>query len=293
MSQSKEASQFLSRIAGLPKGPVSLDEVLQPSLHDEAELRKLFATDKCNARLRDIHVGLVDVFAAPSDIRTTRARIIKDDADRDAQHVLALPSSLRREEGSPAMVENLEAFKRNWSVFTESSLSQLADWSNVIAAGGSVQACLMPLPKAATSSKRAMRKYFHEKAFPSSDVDIFLYGLTVDEVCCFSPSIFFITQDCLGKAERKIITIYEAVRDSVPWDVTCVRTKHTISIHCKRYVALIGRSIHCSFQHNIRTVTSRLFFASTVLLLRSSRVAMSTRPAAPTTDIASGRIHVL
>ncbi|KAH8995819.1 hypothetical protein EDB86DRAFT_3243523 [Lactarius hatsudake] len=214
MSQNKEAAQFLSRIATLPNGPVSLDKVLQPSLDNEAELRKLFATDKGNARLSDIHVGLIDVFAAPSDIRTTRARVVKDDTDRDAQHIMALPSSLRREEGSPAMVENLEAFKKNWSIFTENSLSQLqADWSNVIAAGGSVQACLMPLPKAATGSKRAMRKYFHEKAFPSSDVDIFLYGLTVDE------------------AERKIITIYEAVRDSIPWDVTCVRSKYTVSIH--------------------------------------------------------------
>ena len=35
------------------------------------------------------------------------------------------------------------------------------------------------------------------------------------------------------KAERKIIAIYEAVRDSVPWDVTCVRTKHAVSIHCE------------------------------------------------------------
>jgi hypothetical protein len=194
MSQNKESGQFLSRIGGLPKGPVSLDDVLQPSLDDEAELRKLFATDKGNPRLKDIHVGLVDVFAAPSDIRTTRARVIKDDADKDAQHVMVLPSSLRREEGSPAMVENFEVFKKNWSVFTENSLSQLVDWSNVIAAGGSVQACLMPLPKAATGSKRAMRKYYHDKAFPSSDVDLFLYGLTVEEVCSFSSAInFFIT----------------------------------------------------------------------------------------------------
>src|ERR1700691_3237134 len=180
MSQNKEAShsQFLSRIASLPKGPVSLDKALQPSLEDEAELRKLFATEKGNPRRGDIHVGLVDVFAAPIDIRTTRARLIKDDADRDAQHVMALQSSLRREEGSPSMVENLESFKKHWGVFTENSLSQLADWSNVIAAGGSVQACLVPLPKTETGSKRAMRKHFHDKAFPSSDVDLFLYGLT-------------------------------------------------------------------------------------------------------------------
>jgi hypothetical protein len=184
MSQNKEASQFLSRIADLPNGPVSLDSALQPSLDDESELRSLFATDKDNTRLKDIHVGLVDVFAAPNDIRTTRARVIRDDADRDAQHIMPLPDSLRREEGSPAMVESLEAFKKNWGVFTEGSVSQMSDWSNVVAAGGSVQACLMPLPNAATTSKRATRRYYHDKAFPSSDVDLFLYGLTAEEVGC-------------------------------------------------------------------------------------------------------------
>jgi hypothetical protein len=182
MSQNKEATQFLSRIANLPKGPVSLDAVLQPSLDDEADLRKLFATDKGNLRLKDIHVGLVDVFAAPCDIRTTRARVVTDDAHRDAQYVMPLPDALRRNEGSQAMIESLDAFKKNWSVFTENSLSQLSDWSNVVAAGGSVQACLTPLPKTAMASKRAMRKHYHERAFPSSDVDIFLYGLTPQEV---------------------------------------------------------------------------------------------------------------
>jgi hypothetical protein len=97
---------------------------------------------------------------------------------------MALSDALRRKEGSTAMVDSLEVFKKNWSVFTKNSLSQLFDWSNVIAAGGSVQSCLMPLPKAAMASKRAMRKYYHEKAFPSSDVDLFLYGLTRQEVSC-------------------------------------------------------------------------------------------------------------
>lgn len=245
MSQNKEATHFLSRIAKLPKGPVSLDAVLQPSLDDEAELRKLFATDKGNARLEDIHVGLVDVFAAPRDIRTTRARAIIDDADRDAQYVMPLPDSQRRKEGSPAMVDNLEAFKKNWGVFTENSLSQLSDWSNVVAAGGSIQASLMPLPKAATASKRAMRKHYHERAFPSSDVDLFLYGLTPQEVplaFCLHCPLF--AHPFFWKAERKIITIYEAVRDSVAWDVICVRTKHTVSIYCKWSVISVKNFIH-------------------------------------------------
>jgi len=105
--------------------------------------------------------------------------------------------------------------------------------------------------------------------------------------------VHLITQDRLWKAQRKIITIYEAVRDSVLWDVTCVRTKHTVSIHCKRYTALIGLFIHWTFQHNIRTVTFRLSCASIALLLRLWRVSMSTRRAAPMMGIVSGRIRVL
>jgi hypothetical protein len=221
----------------LPKGPVSLDAVLQPSLEDEGELRRLFARDKGNDRLKDIHVGLVDVFHAPIDIRTTRARLVTGNADRDAQYVMPLPDALRRKEGSPAMAETLEAFKMNWSVFTENSLANLLDWNNVVAAGGSVQACLMPLLKAAVASKRAMRKHYHEKAFPSSDVDLFLYGLTAHEVCrvLLRFSFFSLTAFLVWKAERKMITIYETIRDSVPWDVTCVRTKHTVSIQCGRW----------------------------------------------------------
>ena len=56
--QTLEAEAFIARILSLPKGPgVSLNEVLQPSLNDEAELRKLFATDKTNSRLKDPYAG--------------------------------------------------------------------------------------------------------------------------------------------------------------------------------------------------------------------------------------------
>jgi hypothetical protein len=95
----------------------------------------------------------------------------------------------------------------------EGSLSQL-DWSNVVCAGGSVLASLLPVPDKAKTSKRALRKWFHTTQYPTSDVDLFLWGLNSEQ------------------AEAKIKAIYEAVRDAVPWDVTCVRTKHAISIHC-------------------------------------------------------------
>ncbi|KAA1479103.1 ankyrin [Dentipellis sp. KUC8613] len=213
-SQNAEANAFLNRLAKIPpRGPVSLDDVLLPSLDDEAELRKLFAQDKAHARLADKHVGLVDVFAAPRNARVTRARVVADDADLIAKYVMPLPASRRRADHAPAVVEDLDEFKKNWAIFTEGSLSQLFDWNNVVAAGGSVLACMTPVPDVAKASKRSMRKYFHEAAYPTSDIDLFLWGMTPEQ------------------AENKIRAIYDAVRDSVPWDVTCVRTKHTVSIH--------------------------------------------------------------
>ncbi|KDR74215.1 hypothetical protein GALMADRAFT_123653 [Galerina marginata CBS 339.88] len=214
MQPTPEIEAFIARVDALPSGPgVSLDAALQPSVEDEAELRKLFATDKKNPRLGNPHVGLVDVFDAPSTIRTTRARIVQGKEDLSANYVMPLSEDTRRKEGAPSIVADLEEFKKNWSIFTEGSLSQLVDWNNVVAAGGSVLACLTPLDEADKVSKRAIRKFYHSNAYPTSDVDLFLWGLTPEQ------------------AEVKIKAIYEAVRDSVPWDVTCIRTKHTVSIH--------------------------------------------------------------
>ncbi|EED78996.1 predicted protein [Postia placenta Mad-698-R] len=200
---------FLSRVVELPTGPGAFDalsDALQASIDDEAALRKLFATDKTSPRLNNPHVGLVDVFDAPAAIRTTRARVVKNESDVSAKFILPLSEDRRRKEGTPAMVATLDEFKQKLALFTEGSLSQLTDWKNVVAAGGAVQACLSPVPASAKVSKRALRKHFH-------NTRIRRRTLTAAE------------------AEKKTQAIYEAVRDSVPWDVTCVRSRHTVSIH--------------------------------------------------------------
>lgn len=183
MPQNNEAQAFLSRIAALPAGPgVSLDDVLKPSIDDEAELRRHFATDRENTRLSDPYVGLVDVFDAPAVIRQTKARVVKDETDLAAHYVMPLKEEDRRPDGAPAMVTDMEEFKKNWAVFTEGSLSQLIDWNNVVAAGGSVLACLTPLADKNKESKRAIRKFYHSAAYPTSDVDLFLWGMTPEQV---------------------------------------------------------------------------------------------------------------
>ena len=182
MQPTPEIEAFIARIEALPPGPgVSIDRALQPSLDEELELRKLFATDRQNQRLSNPYVGLLDVFDAPEAIRTTRARVVQDDKDLSANYVMPVSKINRRNEGSPSAVANLDEFKKNWSIFTEGSLS-LVDWNNVVAAGGAVLACLTPLDKDAKVSKRMIRKYYHSTAYPSSDVDLFLWGLNAEQV---------------------------------------------------------------------------------------------------------------
>lgn len=52
----------------------------------------------------------------------------------------------------------------------------------------------------------------HDKGFPGSDVDLFLYGMDAEE------------------AKQKIIEIYDAVCEAVPFNVLCFRSAHTITM---------------------------------------------------------------
>ncbi|KIO24997.1 hypothetical protein M407DRAFT_211280 [Tulasnella calospora MUT 4182] len=219
MAQNAEAQAFLRRLGELPTLPgVDLGRAIIPSLQDEAELRRLFATDRDNARLKDPYVGLVDVFGQNTDrIKKIHARSINDDEDLRKHYVMPLNNDFRRKDGELSMASSLEDFKTRWAIFSEGALSQLTNWNNVIVAGGSVLASLAPLPEHVLNqgSKRAIRKYYHSEAYPASDVDLFLYGLTPQE------------------AEKKCLDIYDAVRNSVPWDVCAIRTKNAVSIHCQ------------------------------------------------------------
>lgn len=254
INQAPEAQTFLKNVAALPKGsPIALDAVLAPSIEIETQLRNLFAQDRSNQRLSDPYVNLVSIYDAPesANIRTTFARDIKNEEDRDAKYIFSLPDDRRRKNGTPCVVETIDQFRKNWSIFTEGSLSQLTDWNNVVAAGGSVLACMLPLSNENGASRRTIRKFYHSTGYPTSDIDLFIWGLNAEQ------------------AEVKINQIYEAVRDSVPWDVTCVRTKHAISIHCKVFVipSVIIRSYDT--QLNIRTARCKLFCACIILPQRS------------------------
>jgi len=183
--QTPEAESFLKRLA---TPGVALADAIKPSLDDEAALRRLFATDREHARLQNPHVGLVDIFGSNTDsIRKIHARTVKDEDDLVQRYIFPLSEEARRKDGQLAMAETLADFRSRWNIFSEGALSSLDDWSNIIAAGGSVLACVLPLPDKILSqgSKRAIRKYYHTEAYPASDVDIFMYGLTPEKASFF------------------------------------------------------------------------------------------------------------
>ncbi|KAI1126228.1 ankyrin repeat protein [Nemania abortiva] len=194
----------------------SMADLMKPYRQFEAKLREMYAQDRNNPALGDPYLNVLPLFTKDTPFIQTRARNLDlETQDQKDQYIMPLPDDKRRPNGSPAVVESLKEFRHNFSVFSESSLSDM-DWDNVVAAGSSVVNCLLPVPPEYKKSKRALRQYYHEKFCPASDVDLFLYGLNEEQ------------------AIQKIKEIETRIRDAILSEVTVVRTKNAITI-CSQY----------------------------------------------------------
>lgn len=216
--------QLVGYVEQSPQKPVA--ELFQPYRDYEARLRELFAQDPDHGALKDPHANVLPLFTEKSSGVKIRARDLASESEEEkSRYVMALPEEVRRLNGSPATVQSLKEFKRNFNIFSESSLADM-DWSNVVAAGSSVVNCLLPVPKEYDVSKRTLREFYHEKFSPASDVDLFLYGLTEEE------------------AIEKIKDIETRVRDALLTETTTVRTKHAVTIcsqHPVRHIQIVLR----------------------------------------------------
>ncbi|KAI4103740.1 MAG: hypothetical protein L6R37_003668 [Teloschistes peruensis] len=201
-------SNFLRFINGKNSDEVS--QSVAPYNEYEARLREGFAQHRDHQSLQDPHVNAVPVFNRDEDV----LRICKRDVDAKTHHekyIVPLSAKNRKSAGAPAIVASVQDFKKNFNLFSESSLADL-DWSNVVAAGSSVVTPLLPVPGKYNTSKKALREYYHQQLAPSSDVDLFIWGL--DEAA----------------ALEKIKQIEASVRNAILEEVTTVRTKNAITI---------------------------------------------------------------
>ncbi|KAK3937074.1 Ankycorbin [Diplogelasinospora grovesii] len=207
-------SDLVKYIAEHPDTPMV--DLIEPYRQYEHALRQTYAQAPDDERIKDPLVNVLPLFTdGTCDIKIRARNLANESEEEKARYIMALPKDQRRADGSQAIVPALKEFRRNFNVFSESSLVEL-NWDNVVASGSSVVNCLLPVPNKFNSSKRGLREFYHEKFCPASDVDLFLYGLTEEQ------------------AIEKIKDIETRVRDALLTETTVVRTKHAITI-CSQY----------------------------------------------------------
>ncbi|KAK6535854.1 hypothetical protein TWF281_000104 [Arthrobotrys megalospora] len=218
-----DTASFLSHVAK-NDGVKPLRKLVGPYLEYESKLRALFAQDPSNEALADNTVGLVPIYAGEEAAIKIQAREPEPD-QKKSQYLMELDSSTRKTTGERAIVD-LEDFKRNFSIFTEDALQGL-DWSNIVAAGSSVLTPILAVPEEHRKNKRTLRDYYHQVFAPTSDIDLFIYGI----------------QDEQAAIER-MTAIEATIRSNLLWKATSVRTKNTITIISKypnRHVQIVLR----------------------------------------------------
>lgn len=146
-------SNFVPFING--KNSDEVTKFVAPYNEYEARLREGFAQHRDHQSLQDPKVNAVPVFNRDEDV----LRICQRDVDPKTHHekyIIPLSAKNRKSAGAAATVVSLQDFKKNFNLFSESSLADL-DWSNVVAAGSSVVTPLLPIPAKYNTSKKALR----------------------------------------------------------------------------------------------------------------------------------------
>ncbi|KAK6526995.1 hypothetical protein TWF281_010191 [Arthrobotrys megalospora] len=221
-----EPASFLSYLAENTGKPVR--DLLPPYLEYESKLRTLFAQDPSSAVLADNTVGLVPIYTGSgleANIKVQARDLDAETPEQKAKYLMELDDKVRKKDGERAIVD-FDEFKKNFTLFSEGALQNL-DWTNIIAAGSSVLTPLLPIPEEHKQTKRSQRDWYHDKLAPSSDVDLFIYGIKDQEV-----------------AIKRMESIEATIRDNLLWETSSIRTKNTITIisqYPNRHVQIVLR----------------------------------------------------
>ncbi|KAL9005857.1 MAG: hypothetical protein Q9188_001365 [Gyalolechia gomerana] len=168
---------------------IFIRKLCEPYIKYEDRLRQLYAQPASNNRTPEGFKNLTPIFSAQGSL-TIRQVDIDNRPDKN-KHIL--PLNALKNVGCPVTVATFEIFQSHFNTFTNDCLRNLC-WDNVLAAGGSVLAALQPIN---FLGREEALSYF-KSTNPSSDIDLFLYGLDEEQ------------------AIRKMETIFDTIKKSNP-----------------------------------------------------------------------------
>ncbi|KLJ08785.1 hypothetical protein EMPG_15784 [Blastomyces silverae] len=184
-------------------------EAMAPFKAYESKLREIFAQEPNHKAIVNPQVNVVPLYIQSDVDVKVKARDLAKESPADAEkYILPLTAEARKKDSTPAIVPTFDQFLENFRIFSESSLVDM-DWSNVVVAGSAVTT-----------------EYYHEKIAPSSDVDLFLYGLDEEQ------------------AIEKIKQIEKCIRNSILEEVSVIRTRNALTIVSKyptRHIQIVLR----------------------------------------------------
>ena len=89
------------------------------------------------------------------------------------------PFRPRQEQAPVYAVPTRAEFMERFQIFTAKQFSGWRDWSNMVVVGGAVCNCLLPIPP---SFAKKTEEFYHKVAYKTSDIDIYCYGLSLDQL---------------------------------------------------------------------------------------------------------------
>ncbi len=102
-------------------------------------------------------------------------------------------------------------------------------------------ACLLPVPAKYASSNAGIRHYYHNVAYKSSDIDIFIYGL--DEEGKVTELINHMLTT-IAEGTKKLEQVFQTISDTNPYESIAFRSKHAITLVSRypyRHVQIVLR----------------------------------------------------
>ena len=164
----------------------------------ENRIRVLFVTKRESKLLEDPYLTLINLYESYHIFKPVTEKP-NDGSCLMSSQIPALP------------VVDMIQFSKQFQMFTEFVFEGF-DWNNVLIAGGSVLASLIPI---GFSDYTQWRQYYHKGAWDQADIDLFLYGLEPDQ------------------ANEKLRHIYNHLSQHLPNPVTCLRTANTVNFVSK------------------------------------------------------------